>query len=347
MAPARLAAVLDDREAALPFQRAAVSIVLTNPNMDDNPIVYVNDGFQRVTGYAASAVIGRNCRFLQGEKTKKSSVDRLRSAIAAGEEVAVDILNYRADGSEFWNRLVISPVNGRDGQLQYFLGVQKDLGDSRPDDAADTATQALGVLSERVAHDLSMIVRGIGTAAADGSDVDDFRTIARRMEALEFVYEEMELSPALPPDQRVDLAPLVSRLVHAIAHREGRAGLRCQVAVEPCAVSVDTATRTGLLVAEIVDNAFVHAFDRIPEGMVDVRLSRLSAGGFRLMISDDGLGLPPERFANAQSTGRLLINALVEGMDGILEHPRSVAGTTFLIEVPLDLELDDDTGGRS
>lgn len=340
MTQPRLAAVLDEREAALSFQRATVSIVLTNPNMDDNPIVYVNDGFQKVTGYAASAVVGRNCRFLQGEKTRKSTVDRLRNAVEAGREISVDIVNYRSDGSDFLNRLVISPVHGRDGRLLYFLGVQKDLSEGRDDVAEDHGLQAMAFVRQRVASDLAMILSELGDAAVLGSDTDSVRAIARRVEALEFIYEELLLGHNSGARERVDLAPLISRLVHAIAHRAGRPGLRCQIAVENCAVSADTATRAGLLVAEIVDNAFAHAFDRMSEGMVDIRLSRLSAGGFRLMISDDGVGLPPERFQTLKSTGRLLINALVDGMDGILEHPRSVAGTTFLIEVPLDPDLD-------
>lgn len=332
----RLAAVLDDQEAALTFQRAAVSIVLTNPNLEDNLIVYVNDGFQRVTGYDASAVIGRNCRFLQGEKTKKSSVDRLRTAIAAGEEVSVDILNYRADGTEFTNRLVISPIHSRDGKLLYFLGVQKDLGDQPESEMAKEALDALAAIRQKVAHDLAMILSELGDAATTGSDTDTFQTIARRMEALQFIYEEMQLSHEPPPKERVDLAPLVSRLVNGIAHRSSRAGIRCQINVEPCEVSVDTATRTGLLVAEIVHNAYAHAFDRTTEGSVDVRMQRLSGGGFRLTISDDGVGIPPGRLSNSPTTGHVLINALIDGMDGILESPRTVAGSTFIVEVPLD-----------
>ena len=66
------------------FARADISMVITNPHLEDNPIVYVNEAFTRTTGYARSASIGRNCRFLQGEHTDKKSVDALRASIKAG-----------------------------------------------------------------------------------------------------------------------------------------------------------------------------------------------------------------------------------------------------------------------
>ena len=80
------------------FSRSQVSMVVSNPHLDDNPIIYVNHAFSRQTGYARSAVIGRNCRFLQGDDTSKDAVDLIRIGVAGQEPVTVDILNYRASG---------------------------------------------------------------------------------------------------------------------------------------------------------------------------------------------------------------------------------------------------------
>jgi len=88
-----LAGALGSNEAFAGFSRLRISMVLSDPRQDDNPIIYVNDAFERMTGYSASEVIGRNCRFLQGEKTDKRDVDRIRHAIATQSEVSVDILN--------------------------------------------------------------------------------------------------------------------------------------------------------------------------------------------------------------------------------------------------------------
>jgi PAS domain S-box-containing protein len=108
--------------------QATNNIVLrTDPNLPDNPIVYVNEGFERLTGYSRDEVIGRNCRFLQGDDHEQEGVARLREAITKRESVRVEVRNYRKDGSLFWNELHVSPVHDEEGRLTNFVGVQNDV----------------------------------------------------------------------------------------------------------------------------------------------------------------------------------------------------------------------------
>ncbi|MFC6891011.1 PAS domain S-box protein, partial [Halorubrum trueperi] len=109
------------------MDEAPVGIVLTDPHAEDNPIIYANDKFTELTGYDRTEVIGRNCRFLQGEGTDEDTVSELRSAIANREPVTAELRNYRADGSEFWNRVRIAPVFDADGDLDLFVGFQDDV----------------------------------------------------------------------------------------------------------------------------------------------------------------------------------------------------------------------------
>src|SRR6478735_4199853 len=106
---------------------AGTGFLLTDPRLDDYPIVYVNDPFLEMTGYSADEVLGRNCRFLQGEDTDETAIDELRSAIADERPVTVELVNYRKDGSPFWNQVHISPVRDGDGRLVHFVGVQVDI----------------------------------------------------------------------------------------------------------------------------------------------------------------------------------------------------------------------------
>ena len=106
---------------------APIGIVVTDPSMEDNPIVYANEGFRRLTGYGDEEIIGRNCRFLQGEGTDPEPVSELRAAIEAAEPVTVELRNYRHDGSAFWNRVSITPLFDDDGDLTYFVGCQEDV----------------------------------------------------------------------------------------------------------------------------------------------------------------------------------------------------------------------------
>ncbi len=104
-----------------------LSFTLSDPHLPDNPLVWVNPAFEEVTGYRADEVLGRNCRFLQGVDTDPATVQRIRSALAAGETFADTLLNYRKDGSSFWNQVVVSPVLGADGEVTHFVGIQADV----------------------------------------------------------------------------------------------------------------------------------------------------------------------------------------------------------------------------
>lgn len=101
-------------------------MLITDPRQPDNPIVFVNDAFARLTGYDRSETLGHNCRFLQGPDTNKDDVARVREAIAERVPVEIELLNYRKDGTTFWNRLLISPVFDG-GELTYFFASQFDI----------------------------------------------------------------------------------------------------------------------------------------------------------------------------------------------------------------------------
>jgi len=87
-------------------------MIVTNPREADNPIVFVNDAFYRLTGYLRQEILGRNCRFLQGPSTDPATVELIRTAVNKPEAIELDICNHRKDGSTFWNRLLVAPVPG-------------------------------------------------------------------------------------------------------------------------------------------------------------------------------------------------------------------------------------------
>ena len=104
-----------------------ITFTITDPRQPDGPLVWVNPSFTRITGYAADEVVGRNCRFLQGPATDPDAVAEIRTALAEQRTVTTTLLNYRKDGSAFWNQLSISPVFDGEGTLVSFVGVQTDV----------------------------------------------------------------------------------------------------------------------------------------------------------------------------------------------------------------------------
>jgi PAS domain S-box-containing protein len=109
-------------------------MVISDPALPDTPIIFTSDEFERQTGYPPQETLGRNCRFLQGPQTDPKAVQAIRDALAAGSGITIDILNYRRDGSPFWNRLRIRPVFDKTGKLDYYVGHQNPIAseDVRP-----------------------------------------------------------------------------------------------------------------------------------------------------------------------------------------------------------------------
>ncbi|MGD7037171.1 PAS sensor domain-containing protein [Methylotuvimicrobium buryatense] len=102
-------------------------ITLADPDLEDMPIVYANKAFVAVTGYSQEEVIGRNCRFLQGDDRNQEEIKRIKEAINAQKPVEVVLRNYKKNGELFYNRFKIIPLCDRSGKLIYFLGVQYDV----------------------------------------------------------------------------------------------------------------------------------------------------------------------------------------------------------------------------
>lgn len=102
-------------------------MIITNPRLPDNPVVFTNNAFCRLTGYDRQDILGRNCRFLQGPETDLATVGKIREAVSRVESIEIDIQNHRKDGETFWNRLLLAPVFDTEGVLAYFFASQVDV----------------------------------------------------------------------------------------------------------------------------------------------------------------------------------------------------------------------------
>jgi PAS domain S-box-containing protein len=106
------------------LQFAQQNFTVSDPSLPDNPIVYASQGFLDLTGYTSDQIVGRNCRFLQGPGTDPAAVDIIRRGVALGEDTSVCLLNYRADGTPFWNQFFVAALRDSDGNIVNYVGVQ-------------------------------------------------------------------------------------------------------------------------------------------------------------------------------------------------------------------------------
>ncbi|WP_277967876.1 response regulator [Sphingomonas echinoides] len=169
------------------IEMTRMPMVLTNPRMTDNPIVFANNAFLDLTGYDQDEVVGRNCRFLQGPLTDRAVVAQLRTAIAERRAISLEILNYRRDGSPFWNGVFLGPVYDEAGELLYFFASQLDV--SRRKEAETNAMQSqkmesIGQLTAGLAHDFNNLLQVVnGSLELMAAKREDQRAFKRYHEA--------------------------------------------------------------------------------------------------------------------------------------------------------------------
>lgn len=131
--PARNAQLIAGmQESAVTMQERAVrstrmSFTITDPNQPDHPLVWVNPAFTETTGYSFADAVGRNCRFLQGKDTDRAVTAEIKASLVAERPITTTLLNYRPDGTTFWNELSVSPVRDAEGKVTHFVGVQSDV----------------------------------------------------------------------------------------------------------------------------------------------------------------------------------------------------------------------------
>ncbi|EWY42373.1 PAS sensor protein [Skermanella stibiiresistens SB22] len=289
-------------------------IVVTDPNLDDNPIVFANQAFVDMTGYDLAEILGNNCRFLQGPESDPSARRLIVEAIAQRRDVKVEILNYRKNGTPFWNELYISPIHDDDGNLLYFFGSQLDCtlrrqAESRIRDAhaqlerrVEERTRdleqalrhrevLLHELQHRVKNNLQVmasLIRLQASRSADPVQRAGFDNLLHRIGALELIYRKLYTGEAGPT---LELGGYLSEICDTLAAFHGPdRGIVVEARTEPCHVPLDTALPVGLILNELVTNSFRHAFADREAGTIQLDLRPLERERWELRIADDGVG---------------------------------------------------------
>jgi len=164
------------------LQKSQQSFVITDPSLQDNPIVYASEGFLYITGYARDEVLGRNCRFLQGTNTCESKTKEVRNALANGEDVSVCILNYTADGTPFWNQLFIAALRDANNNIVNFVGVICKVASPSPDDSEagkklpgeeDVSEDDVALTDDKLVSNVKVINDGSEVLASDSPSAAD------------------------------------------------------------------------------------------------------------------------------------------------------------------------------
>lgn len=255
------------------IEEAPVGISISEPGSGDNPLVYVNKYFEKVTGYAEDEVLGRDCRFLQGEETDPEPVRRMREAIDAEDTVEVELLNYRKDGSEFWNRVAISPVFDDSGEVINYVGYQQDVTERKEREQHMRVIDR--VLRHNLRNDLN-VVRGYAQTLAEtnGEAVERYTDgiVERCDDLLEKAGKErriIEILTQSPTYEEVDVSAVARRVVDSALHDHPDTDIRAEVGETQ---TLRVSSRFERALAELVENAVVHNDAETPEVVVSAEV---------------------------------------------------------------------------
>ena len=318
-------------EQAMAQTRMAVCI--TDPHAKDNPIIFANRAFAVLTGYEADEVIGTNCRFLQGAETDRAEVARLRRHIEAEEVAVVELLNYRKDGSAFWNALHIGPIYDAEGKLLYFFGSQWDVTDIH---AARTEMQQQRVLARELNHRLKnlfgVIASVISLSARGERDVG-----AATQKALDRVMalgraHEATLNPTGNADEPPDLLALIETVLRP--YRSDRPG---RIAIEGgfLRLPAHLVTAMGLALHELATNAIKHGALGREDGRIAIDW-RSEDGLLILDWREEGPRIAvPDKTAE-RGVGSMMIQSIVGGARGSIEREWHENGLHAVLRLPLN-----------
>ena len=229
-----------------------MAICLSDPHQEDQPIVFANRAFRELTGYPEDEIVGRNCRFLQGKDTDRSAVARIRSALAEEDVVIVELLNYRKDGTPFWNALHIGPIYDPEGRLVYFFGSQWDVTDVH---AARADEEHARLMSRELSHrmkNMFAVIGGIVTVTGRTRGIQrEAREINERIQALGRAYET-----TLDDARRGSID--VAEAIRAVLRPYDPDGDRVVIRSDDVRAAPNVVSSLGLSLHELATNAIKH-----------------------------------------------------------------------------------------
>lgn len=253
---------LPDRRdlALLAVEKTRMPMMVSDPRQSDNPIVLANQAFLDLTGYSAEEIIGRNCRFLQGPETSSAAIQEIRDDLAAGRDTNVEMLNYRKDGTSFWNALHINPLHDDDGNIVYYFASQHDV--SRQHEATELEAAELALLREvdHRAKNVLALVQGIVRLSRS----DDAKAYA---DAVQGRVDALAVAHTLLADGRWRSVPL-DRLVGEMIRGMNLSSVDASgpaVGIAPSQVQP-----LALLLHELLGNAQRHGGLSVPDGRLEI-----------------------------------------------------------------------------
>ena len=306
-----------------------MAICLTDPNQHDNPIVFANRAFRELTGYDEDEILGRNCRFLQGRRTDREQVQAMRRAIESEEVTIVELLNYRKDGSAFWNALHLGPIYNDAGELIYFFGSQWDVTDVK---SARAGEQHARVLARELSHrmkNMFAVISGIVTVSGRMHKIEgEAAEINSRIQALGRAYETTLDDAA---SGSIELGPAI----RAILEPYRMAGMAISIDGNGARVPFGSVSVIGLVLHEFAANAEQHGAWSTEGGSVTVDWAIIEDGQKARLEWRESGGPRIDEATIEPGVGTAIMDRIVRSAAGKIDRVWNPDGLKAVVDVTI------------
>jgi PAS domain S-box-containing protein len=260
---------------------STVAIVITDPLQRDNPIIFATPAYQKMTGYSPAEVIGKNPRYLQGKLTDKAIKHKLHMAVEEGKSCRVELVNYKKDGTPFWNEVFIDPIRDTSGKIRYWMALKTDISERRNAEEALKKTldelgntnQDLANFAHTVSHDLKNPIGAIGgfgkiLMGSYGSKLDEpakellksmVDSTVRMRELVEDILQFSEVGRAVIQREVIDLSTQTKEISENIQKTDPERKVRWVLAENLFAQGDPIYLR--ILLENLLGNSWKYSFD--------------------------------------------------------------------------------------
>ncbi len=300
------------------IEEASNGIVISDALEKDMPLVYVNQAFAEMTGYSTDEVIGKNCRLLQGKETDSNSIKNIRDAIKNKEQISETLLNYRKDGTEFFNQLMLTPIRDHQDKVTHYLGIQLDVTDNvkaeqylldaklKAEESAQLKSEFLASMSHEIRTPMNGVLGMLGLLGNSNLTHQQARYTNLAKSSAEslllLINDILDFSKVEAGKMEFDiidfhLPEMLGELAESMGQRAQEKGLELVLDV----VNVDIAFVKGDpgRIRQVITNLVGNAIKFTDKGNVVIRASLQAHESNRLAfecsVIDTGIGIPDSK----------------------------------------------------
>ena len=304
---------------------AKTSIIITDAQRSDNPIIYANKSFCELTGFSINEVIGKNCRFLQGENTQQSKVDKINKAISQQTAITTTLTNYKKDGCEFKNELTMSPIVNEKGIVTHFLGIQSDvtereetanyltLAKQKAEESTQLKSEFLASMSHEIRTPMNGVIGMLDLLLRSKLDHEQYHNAEIAKDSanslLTIINDILDFSKIESGKLEIENAPfnLVSLFSHVSkAHAQHAHNKGVELIIDTSGIELALVTGDSGRIRQILNNLLSNAIKFTEHGSVIVTATVTQYSStlvtLNCQVSDTGIGIAEDRLEQVFSS---------------------------------------------